>query len=520
MLRSSKLPDFGPIQTPPGFPAAFFCFNAAAAATIVAGMSLPLLAALSWPMTLLTLFTLGLSLAALLHLLVRHRDHRSAGFWVALVVLSPLAGAALYALLGINFVRRRGRHYRGGIGPAYRDPPPACPVFGQPGQGGDEHDCALAVTLDRISRFTFTSGNAVEALENGEAALPAMLEAIRGAQTSVALASYIFEAHHIGADFVRELAAARARGVEVRVMVDDAGTRYSWPPVTRQLRRLGVPVRRFMPNRFVLRFLTMNLRNHRKILVVDGHTAFTGGMNIREGNMLQRQPAHPVRDLHFRVRGPVVAQLQRVFAEDWAFCAGEILRGEAWFPPLAPAGPTHALGIVDGPDEDLEVMPVALFAALNAARQRVCIMTPYFLPTATLIAALKLCATRGVEVVIVTPARNNIPPVAWAARTLYPELLEAGCRIYESPPPFDHSKMLLIDEAWSCLGSTNWDPRSLRLNFEFNLVCHDPALRGALHGLFERKRAEGTEVTEARLRGASFPERLRNGFARLFIPLL
>lgn len=483
-------------------------------------MSTRSILAVSPSMALLSVLAVALSLAALFHLLTRHRDPRSAAFWVALIVLSPLAGALLYGLLGINFVRRRGRQYRGSIGPAYRDPPPACPLFIHTEPMLAERDCALAVTLDRISRFNFTSGNSITPLINGDEAMPAMLEAIRSAQSSIALASYIFEAHHIGADFVSALAAARLRGVEVRVIVDDAGTRYSWPPVTRELARLGVPVRRFMPNRFIMRLITMNLRNHKKLLIVDGQIAFTGGMNIREGNMLSRNPAHPVRDLHFRVTGPVVSQLQRVFAEDWNFCHGESLNEALWFPEIKPTGQTHALGIVDGPDEDFEVMPTALFAALNAARQRVCILTPYFLPPPILIAALKLCATRGVEVAIITPAQNNIPFVAWAARTLYPELLHAGCRIYESPAPFDHSKILLVDDAWSCVGSTNWDPRSLRLNFEFNLVCHDPDLASRLSVIFEEKRAESTELSEALLDATPLAQRLRNGFARLFIPVL
>lgn len=475
--------------------------------------------ALSSAMSFLSVCAIILSLAALYHLLTHNRDHRSAAFWVALVVLSPLAGACLYALLGINFVRRRGKHYRGSIGPAYRDPLPACPLFVHQ-EPGLERDCQLAVTLDRISRFHFSAGNHITPLINGDEAMPAMLQAIHEAQTSVALSSYIFEAHHIGAEFVTALAAAHARGVEVRVIVDDAGTRYSWPPVTRELARHGVPVRRFMPNRFIMRLITMNLRNHKKLLIVDGRTAFTGGMNIREGNMISRSPAHPVRDLHFRVTGPVVAQLQRVFAEDWSFCHGESLDEALWFPDITATGKVHALGIVDGPDEDFEVMPTALFAALNAAHQRVCIITPYFLPPLILMAALKLCATRGVEVTILTPAQNNIAMVAWAARTLYPDLLHAGCRIFESPPPFDHSKILLIDDDWSCVGSTNWDPRSLRLNFEFNLACHDKTLASELFAIFESKKAESTEITLEMLDAAPLSERLRNGFARLFIPVL
>lgn len=470
--------------------------------------------------TALSVLALVLSGVALVHLLTHQRDHRTASFWAALIILSPIAGACFYALLGINFIRRRGRQYRGSIGPAYRDPPPTCPLFFQDDPVIAAQDCSLATTLDRISRFNFSSGNTVGPLINGDEAMPAMLSAIREAQTTIALSSYIFEATGVGAEFVSELAAAHQRGVQVRVIVDDAGTRYSWPPVTRVLAAHGVPVRRFMPMRFVLRLITMNLRNHKKLLIVDGRTAFTGGMNIREGNMLARAPAHPVQDLHFKITGPVVAQLQRVFAEDWLFCSGEPLAESAWFPALSETGQTHALGIADGPDEDFEVMPVALFAALNAARHRVCIMTPYFLPPATLMAALKLCATRGVEVSIVTPAQNNIPVVSWAARTLYPELLHAGCRIFESPPPFDHSKILLVDDAWSLIGSTNWDPRSLRLNFEFNVACHDLDFASQIEAIFDQKKSQCVEVTESTLDKATTYERMRNGAARLFIPLL
>lgn len=476
--------------------------------------------ALTWELAVLTAVAFAFSLAALPHVLIHHRDHRAAGFWVALILFSPIIGAVLYALLGINFVRRKGRDLREAVGVVYRQPAPQCPLFTQARQDASEGDCMLAATLDRISRFHFCAGNEVEVLENGDQAMPVMLDAIRHARVSVTLASYIFEARDIGAEFVRELAAAVARGVEVRVIVDDAGTRYAWPPITRELRDAGVPVRRFMPNHLVLRLLTLNLRNHKKLLIVDGVTGFTGGMNLRQGNMLRQNPSHPVRDLHFRVRGPVVEQMQRVFVEDWQFCAGEALEGPKWFPPIQEVGLAHALGIVDGPDEDYEVMPTALFAALGAARRRVRIITPYFLPTANLLAALKLCALRGVDVGIVTPKKNNIPPVAWAARTLYPELIQAGCRVYESPAPFDHSKMLLIDDAWCFIGSTNWDPRSLRLNFEFNLACHDRTLLQALDVIFDAKKAESTELTLPHLEEAPLLQRLRNGFASLFIPVL
>lgn len=463
------------------------------------------------------LLSVAAAVTAMVHIVLFKRDPRSAAYWVALVMLVPALGAVLYLILGINVIRRRGRRYRDTV--ERRTMPGDEPVSGA--QSGDPvAQLHLAATLNRISRLEVCHGNDVQIYRNGDEAMEPMLEAIRSAKKSVALATYIFEVNGIGADFVKALADAVARGVAVRVIVDDAGTRYAWPPATRALAHAGVPVQRFMPIRRLIRLATMNLRSHRKILVTDGRVGFTGGMNIREGNMLARQPRSPVRDLHFRIEGPVVEHMQRIFAEDWSFCANEALEGDAWFPSLEPAGGVSAIGIPDGPDEDIEAMPVAFFAALSAAKSEVKILTPYFLPTPTLIWALKLCVLRGVRVTIVSPAKNNIPPVVWAARTLHPELLQAGCRIFESPPPFDHSKIFIIDGVWSFIGSTNWDPRSLRLNFEFNLACLDRDLAARLDTEFEKKLAESRELTLADIAADSSGVRLRNGIARLFIPLL
>jgi cardiolipin synthase A/B len=458
-------------------------------------------------------------LAALAHLLLRHRDYRSAAFWVALVILAPFIAPLLYLFLGINILRRRARRYREHHEP-WHDPVPEHPLPFRPESDEARDHQQLAVTLDKLSRFCFTHGNTVKPLRDGREAMPRMLQAIREARESVTLASFIFEAMGIGAEFVTELAAAVRRGVQVRVMVDDAGTRYSWPPVIEALQQAGVPARRFMPNHFILRLITMNLRNHRKIMVVDGSLGFTGGMNIREGNMLERQPEHPVQDLHFEISGPVVSQLQRVFVEDWQFCTGEALEGPLWFPSLMENGPASALGIVDGPDEDIEVMPNSFFAAINSAQKEILIATPYFLPTPVLMSALRLAAIRGVKVRILTPRENNIPFVAWASHTLYPPLLQVGCRIFESPAPFDHTKLFLVDGVWSFIGSTNWDPRSLRLNFEFNVCFYDRSLTEQLREVFTEKRAASLEITQTQLDAAELGERLRNGFARLFIPLL
>jgi cardiolipin synthase A/B len=373
---------------------------------------------------------------------------------------------------------------------------------------------------DRAAQRPLLAGNLVTPLLEGDAAYPAMLAAIDAARESVSLATYIFDNDLAGRAFLRSLRAAVRRGVQVRVLVDDVGARYSFPPTIRLLRRAGVPAARFNPAVLHWRMPYFNLRNHRKILVVDGRIGFTGGMNIRAGTWLEKRPAHPIRDLHFRIDGPVVVELQEVFAEDWAFSTRERLEGERWFPQLDPAGETIARGISDGPDIDFENLPIVIMGALSSARASVHIITPYFIPDVTLTTILGLAAMRGVDVSILTPEKNNLVLVQWASEAHWAPLLERGCRIFLTPPPFDHAKLIVVDGTWTLLGSANLDPRSLQLNFEFNVECYDTALAGELDALFDARRRAAREITLAELRARPFGVKLRNGIARLASPYL
>ncbi len=376
--------------------------------------------------------------------------------------------------------------------------------------------------LKRLSRLPLVGGNTVELLRNGDETMPAMIDAIDSARSSIAMSTYIFEVHGIGARILEALEKAVQRGVEVRVIVDAAGARYSRPSIIKELRRRGIPAQRFTAPNLSDRLLTLNLRNHRKLLVIDARTGFTGGINIRPGNMLQE--AHPdhVRDLHFRVRGPIVSQLLRVFAEDWQFCTGQWLSGDVWSAEPDLPGDVAVAGLPDGPDDDDQTISFAIAAALDEARREVRIATPYFLPPEPVFSALISCALRGVKVRVITPAggANNLPFVHWASRTMYPPLLRRGVRIFESGTPFDHSKMLTVDGILSIIGSSNIDSRSLKLNFEFNLACFDDKLAPALNAEFDAKLAGSVEVTEAMLAEQTVADRLRNGVARLFVPLL
>jgi cardiolipin synthase len=265
---------------------------------------------------------------------------------------------------------------------------------------------------------------------------------------------------------------------------------------------------------------TINLRNHRKLLVVDGQTAFTGGMNIRHGNVLANHPKHAVQDLQFRVEGPVVTQLQEAFVNDWAFTTGEILDADIWFPELEERGEAIARVIVDGPDEDFEKFRWALLAALAEAQTSVKIVTPYFLPDTALVTALNLAALRGVRVDILLPTKSNLPFVDWASRAMWWQVLRRGCRLWLTPPPFDHSKLMIVDGHWVLLGSANWDARSLRLNFELNVECYGHDFASEMEAVIQRKLRGAREVTLAEVDARSLPAKLRDAIARLFSPYL
>jgi len=460
-------------------------------------------------------------LAALLAtcmVLLHKRDSRAVLIWIIVIWTLPVVGALLYLVLGVNRLRRRAIQ----LGVHNTFSRPVAENLGEPEPAGAEHLQHIARVVSKITGKPLTAGNHIEPLIAGDAAFPAMLAAIDAARTSITLCSYIFDNDPSGRQFVAALARAVQRGVAVRVLVDAAGARYSWPPITWKLRRAGVPVARFLPASLFTpwRVATINLRNHRKSLVVDGTTAFTGGMNIRHGNVLADAPPHPVQDLHFRITGPVVTALQAAFANDWAFTTGEMLDGQSWFPAQPETGGVIARVIMDGPDGDFEKARWTLLAALAEAQTSVQIVTPYFLPDNALITALNLAALRGVRVEIVLPAKNNLPLVHWASRSQWWQMLEHGCHFWLTPPPFDHSKLMIVDGHWVLLGSANWDARSLRLNFEMNVEAYGRAFAARLGMVLARKMAGAREVTLAEMDARPVLIKLRDSSARLFSPYL
>jgi cardiolipin synthase len=475
-----------------------------------------------WPHAVAVLHLLLAALASA-HAVLHKRDTRAAVLWIGFIYLLPVLGPVLYLLLGINRVRRKALQLRGGAS-RIQAPAPA-ETANQPGGSAGlpmraAHLEQLSEAVGRIVRRPLVSGNKVEPLVNGDAAYPAMLAAIHEAKTTIGLSTYIFDNDASGRLFVDALRQAVERGVQVRVLIDAAGARYSVPSIIPALHHARVQAARFLPTLAPWRLMSMNLRNHRKIMVVDGRIGFTGGMNLRQGNLVAQNPRHPVRDLHFRLEGPVVAQLQEAFAADWSFAAHETLAGPDWFPPLEEQGCVLARAIPDGPDEDFEKLQWTILAALSCARDSVKIVTPYFLPDPPLVSALNLAALRGVQVDIVLPARSNLPYVDWASRAMWWQVLERGCKIWLSLPPFDHSKLMLVDGQWCLVGSGNWDTRSLRLNFEFNLECYCPELAASLENVLQSKLRGARQVTQEEMDSRSLPIKLRDGVTRLLDPFL
>ena len=457
------------------------------------------------------------------HAAMNRRDYRAALWWVGVAWMIPIAGAAFYYFFGINRIQRKAVRLKRRR-PSAR---PAAPrVFHTRSSDPDSVSPAvrrlqkLAKALDQVVHRPLTDGNRITPLVNGDTAYPEMIRAIDAAKHTVGLETYIFNKDRAGQMFIDALARAAQRGVQVRTLIDDVGSGWAWSTVERALARHNVPVAYFLPTRVPYRMAYLNLRNHRKILTVDGRIGFVGGMNIYESHILGLHTRHPVQDIHFKVEGPVVAHLQETFWDDWHFATREALPEQTWFPDIPQVGDVRARGIADGPDSHMGRLRWAMLGAIASAQTSVRIVTPYFVPDPTVVTALGLAALAGVRVDIVLPSVNDLLLVKWASTALLWQVLERGCRVWATPPPFDHSKLMVVDSVWTMFGSANWDSRSLRLNFEFNVESYDPAFASDMDAWVSSKIASAREITLANVDARSFPIRLRDGLARLFAPHL
>ncbi|MBZ9809920.1 phosphatidylserine/phosphatidylglycerophosphate/cardiolipin synthase family protein [Mesorhizobium sp. BR1-1-9] len=479
-----------------------------------------------WPQ-ILAIISVVIASVGIAHAVMTKEDVRAATGWVGVMVLSPILGVLIYTVAGINRIRRASisaqRSLAGDLASARHDRDIAAEEALIVERYGLRF-IGLRTLGDRVARRALHPGNAITVLETGDEAYTAMCAAIDGAERSVLLETYIFDNDPVGLLFVESLARAVRRGVSVRVLIDAVGARYSVPSILGHLRGADITAGLFNGNIVMgLHLPYANLRTHRKILVVDGMVAFTGGMNIRKGFSAEFAGSNSSRDTHFRVTGPVVADLFSVAAEDWRFASNEALKGDAWrIAPLSPAPATPMLvrAVASGPDASVETNHKLLIGAFSVARKSIRLMSPYFLPDRELISALTTAARRGVEIDIVVPAVNNLFLVDRAMTAQFDQVLKHYCRVWRTEGPFDHSKLLSIDGAWAYVGSSNLDARSLRLNFEIDLEILDAGFASEIEKRIVAAIETAVPVTLEALRARPFVIRLFDRILWLGSPYL
>ncbi|MEO6213949.1 MAG: phospholipase D-like domain-containing protein [Vicinamibacterales bacterium] len=358
------------------------------------------------------------------------------------------------------------------------------------------HDDDFLYTLQSTCQAALHHGNRVTVFTNGPEFYPAMLDTIRSATRSINMECYIFQPGQVADQFTEALAERAKLGVNVTIVVDALGSLSLWGRPLRRLSEAGCRVKAYQRMEWH-RLARLNNRTHRELLIVDGPVAVVGGAGVADWWMHgSPRRGHPWRDTMARVEGPVVAALQGVAAENWLECCGEIMTGPDFFPSLEPAGDTTAFVIKSSPSDRATASRVAFQLLMEGADRHVRVHTPYFLPDRALRRCLVAIAERGVAVTVIVPGR--ITDQRWvrlASRRMWGQLLRAGVRIYQYRIAMTHAKVLVVDELWSVLGTTNIDNRSFEHNDEINLAMRDPALAARLLEDFERDLTDSEEVT-------------------------
>ncbi|HMJ51026.1 MAG TPA: cardiolipin synthase [Polyangiaceae bacterium] len=463
------------------------------------------------------------ALALIPVVVLRRKEPSSTIAWILTLIFLPVVGAVLFLLFGRDRVRwpaKRKRQADAFMRSILRERTQEVrePSFAD-GQL-TELEKQIFQVGSLLTGAGASVGNRIEVLTDGNDVYEALGAAIDEAEHHVNAEFYLIRNDATGAWFRDKLVRAAERGVAVRLLCDAYGCLAIGAAWRRPLRRAGAKVGVFLPMRSLF-LQPVNLRNHRKIVVVDGKVAFSGGVNIGNEYRGQMRGIGTWRDTHFRMEGPAALALQRVFFQDWFFATGEGVDPTPFFPAagLAPGGASVAI-VPSGPDTRTEAIHRLFFAAIAGSRERVFITTPYFVPDAPMVVALQVAAMRGVDVKLVLPSRSNHRVTFHAGRSFYTELLEAGVHIYEYQPGMIHAKTMVVDGRIVFLGSANMDMRSFRLNFEVHALIHDAPTAGELEACFADDLAKTTVVDLATWRTRRRRYRIAEGAGRFVSPLL
>ncbi|WP_230473678.1 cardiolipin synthase [Dyella choica] len=392
--------------------------------------------------------------------------------------------------------------------------------FSQALQRGEHVDappsCIRYTALMQMMHGTFHPGQQLKLLVDGEAAFEAIFQAIARAEHCILVQFFIFHADGLGHRMQQALLERAAAGVRVFVLFDGIGSHALPRHYVETLRQGGVAIQPFATQRRPHRF-QLNFRNHRKIVVVDGCQGFVGGLNVGDEYLGLKPPLSPWRDTHLQLAGPAVDDLQRSFAVDWHWVTGEL---PPMLPPRPAQGGAHTLIAVTGPADLQETCSLFFTVAINAARKRLWLSTPYFVPDQAVMTALRLAVMRGVDVRVLLPSRPDHHTVFLASSLHARDAIEAGVRMYRYRPGFMHQKVILIDDDAACVSSMNLDNRSFRLNFEIGALSVDQAFARDVEQMLQEDFSKSTEITREEYRKATYPRKLAMHVARLFDPIL
>lgn len=487
-------------------------------------MIFPAMAPLSLPEigALLSFLYIALIGFVLCWILAIKKEPLSALAWCLTVIFVPLFGMIFFWLFGYQNVQRplsrKRRHTQ-----AYRRHDPrreskeSPDVSDRPPHGDWEGLVRYATALDA---FPATDHNSVTFYWDSPPLFEAVMEAIDHAEHHIHIQTFIFRSDTTGTRLMNRLAEKAKQGVEVRLIYDAVGAHDLSRKMLRQLRRAGGKASSFLSILNPLRRFQINLRNHRKLVIVDGRVGFVGGQNFGDEYLGLSKTYGYWRDTHLKLEGPSVAHLQRVFLEDWDFAEDERLKADAYFPEPIHAGRVRVQVIESGPDRELKGIREVLFAAIQRARHRVWIATPYFVPDAGLRDALLLAGRYGLDVRILGPFRPDKWIPYLASRYYWDEMLDAGVKVYQYTKGFMHSKMVLIDEDWATVGTANFDNRSLHLNFEVNCLFYSPETVAQLEEAFLRDFAVSIRLNPEVFAERPLLSRLAENACRLLSPVL
>lgn len=453
-------------------------------------------------------------------LLTKKRWPSSTVAWLMAIALVPVLGGVLYLAFGVDRVGRQVQRRRRATAAYSRSMPRLTLVHWHPEKAVNETQRQLMRLAETVGRTHATAGNRIELYHRTPDAFEAIQSAIARAEHSIHLEYYIWQPDRIGTALRDQLIEKARQGVKVCFLYDSLGSLRLGNAFFQPMRDAGIQVAAFVPGRTLRDTWSINFRSHRKIIVVDGQIGFTGGMNVGDEYLGRSRHFGYWRDVHLRMEGPAVLQLQQIFATDWHAATHQELHDDVYFPTPTDSGRVAAQVVAGGPDCEPSVFHTLMFAAINEAQQRVTLATSYFVPTPALCSALVAAALRGVRVQVFVSGPVTYWATYHAARSFYDELLDGGVEVYEYRRGQQHAKTLTIDGCWALVGTPNFDPRSVFLNFEVGVVMYDYGIAEQLDHHVEQDLADAVRIDPAKWSQRSVWERLKENTCRMFVPVL